>query len=339
LDNFFCYRTRSTRGDICAADAPQNAGGACDLEVDCGGVDEGDDDTEETDYCVPNKFPRGLRLSLVDRFTPTEERIFDLRKPVNLCNPADVDDDAINDPDTHLRGFQIRLTKGKCAVNAPQHAGEGCRVEEECGGRTRQTTLCIVQQKPPKQTRLMVTNALHDAQHPLSVDALKIDRVLVPTAKSLTQPVGQPGPNNVDRYECARVRVTPKTPKFPKDLIASVVDQFDQAKVYEIKRPLRLCTPVELNDQGVKDASQDLLCYQTLQVKGLCAANAPTHGGEVCKKEADCGGTRGVTHFCVFQPKHQKVKEIHVTNEFLPELVDTTRTEDLCLPSQTIPTP
>jgi hypothetical protein len=72
---------------------------------------------------------------------------------------------------------------------------------------------------------------------------------------------------------------------------------------------------------------------------GLGAANAPTNGGGACKKEADCGGTRGATNFCVFQPKHQKVKEIHVTNEFLPELVDTTRTEDLCLPSQTIPTP
>lgn len=339
LDDFLCYRTRSSRGDLCAEDAPANAGGACELEADCGGIDQGNDDIEETDYCVPQKFPRGLRIAVVDRFTPTEERIFDLRKPINLCNPAEVDDDTINDPDTHLRAFQIRLTKGKCAVTAPQNAGQGCRAEEECGGVRKQTNLCEAQAKPPKQTRLTISNVLHDDQHPLTVDAVKIDRVFVPTAKSLTEPVGQAGPNNVDRYECARVRVTPKTRKFSKNLFVSVVDQFDQPKTYEVKRPTRLCTPIDLDGQGVKSPTQDLMCYQVRQVKGLCTAEALVNAGGVCKKESDCGGTRRETNFCAFQPKHQKVKEIHVNNEFLPELVDTTRTEDLCLPSQTTAVP
>ena len=335
LDNFMCYRTRSSRGDICAEDAPMNAGGTCELEADCGGIDEGDDDSEETDYCVPQRFPRGLRISVVDRFSPTEERIFDLRKPVNVCNPAEVDDDTINDPDTHLRAFQIRLTKGKCAVDAPQNAGQGCRKEEDCGGIRKVTNLCATQPKPPKQSRLKITNVLQDDQQPLTVDAIKIDRVLVPTAKDLTEPIGQPGANNVDRYECARVRVTPKTRKFPKNLFVSVVDQFEQPRVYEVKRPTRLCTPVDLNEQGVKNSTQDLMCYQVRQVRGLCTAEAPANAGGVCKKESDCGGRRRETNFCALQPKHQQVKEIHVNNEFLPELVDTTRNEDLCLPSQT----
>ena len=63
LDPFLCYRTRSTRGDICAEGAPTNVGGACESEVECGGVDESEGEEEETDYCVPNRFPRGLRLS------------------------------------------------------------------------------------------------------------------------------------------------------------------------------------------------------------------------------------------------------------------------------------
>lgn len=100
---------------------------------------------------------------------------------------------------------------------------------------------------------------------------------------------------------------------------------------------MRLCTPVDLNDQGVKDATQDLMCYQVQQVKGLCAENAPSNTNGVCNKEADCGGTREVTSFCDVQPKQQRVLGIHVNNEFLPELVDAVRTEELCLPSEVMP--
>lgn len=334
LDPFLCYRTRSTRGDICASDAPMNVGGSCESEVDCGGIDEGDGEEEETDYCVPNRFPRGLRLSLVDRFSPTVERIFDLRRPIDLCNPAEVDGAALNDPDTHLRGFRINLTKGQCATTAPQHAGEGCRKEEDCGGAPQATNVCEAQAKPPKQTNLKIVNALHDEQQPLTVDTIKIDRLLVPAAKSLIQPVGQPGPNSVDRYECTRVRVTPKTAKFPKGLLAAVVDQFAQPTTYEIKRPTRLCTPVELNGHAMKSPTQDLMCYQVRLVKGLCTENAPMPADSVCKKEAECGGVRGVTDFCAVQTKYQKVVEIRVNNEFLPELVDATRVDEVCVPSE-----
>ncbi len=336
LDPFLCYRTRSTTGDICAADAPMNVGGACESEVDCGGVEEDDDgDEEATDYCIPNRFPRGLRLSLVDRFSPTEERLFDLRRPLNLCNPAAVEGAALNDPDTHLRSFRINLTKGICAATAPRHAGEGCRAEEDCGGTTQVTNLCEAQAKPPKQSRLKIVNALHDAQHPLTVDTIKIDRLLVPSAKSLTQPVGQPGLNNVDRYACSRVRVTPKTAKFPKGLRLSAVDQFGQPKTYDVKRPTRLCTPVDLNGQGMKDPTQDLLCYRVRQVKGsVCTENAPSNVGGVCQNEATCGGVQGVTSFCSVQAKYQPVTEIRVNNEFLPELVEAVRVDELCLPSE-----
>lgn len=38
IDPFLCYRGKSTKGDLCAADAPSNAGGVRWQEDDCGGT-------------------------------------------------------------------------------------------------------------------------------------------------------------------------------------------------------------------------------------------------------------------------------------------------------------
>ncbi len=152
VDPFLCYKTRSSKGDRCTADAPKNAGSICEEEKDCGGS------TDETSFCLPDKFPTGLQVSLTDRF---EGGSFVLQKPVNLCNPASVDGEEIKDANTHLRGYQLKLTKGQCAAEAPQHAGEGCRREEDCGGIPGQTDFCLAQEKPAKQTGIQVLNQFH----------------------------------------------------------------------------------------------------------------------------------------------------------------------------------
>jgi hypothetical protein len=333
LDPFLCYRTRSTKGDLCAAESPVNAGGSCEVEEDCGGQSEGEnDDTEETDFCAPNKFPRGLELSLAD---PFEDGVFALRKPVTLCNPAEVEGALLDDPTTHLRGFQIKLTKGQCSVEAPQNVGGGCRKEEECGGVSRQTDFCVAQLKFQKQKDLVITNIFHPQTGELHVDLRKPDRLVLPASKSHTEPLPPPDPAThiVDPYKCYRVKVTPRTPKFPKDLRARVVDQFDQEKLYDLKRPTRLCTPVELDGDAVKDETQNLMCYRVKATPKLCAVEAPANAGGVCKKEEDCGGVRRQTSFCQAQPKHARVKEIFISTELLPEQVDTLREEELCVPS------
>jgi von Willebrand factor type A domain-containing protein/PKD domain-containing protein len=136
INSFLCYRTRSSNGDLCTADAPVNAGGECETEEECGGT------TEATSFCVPPQFPRDLEVILADQFEP-QARVFAVRKPVNLCNPAEVEETSLLDPATHLRGYQVEATPGRCTAAAPQRAGAGCSSEEECGGTRKRTSFCV----------------------------------------------------------------------------------------------------------------------------------------------------------------------------------------------------
>jgi hypothetical protein len=142
------------------------------------------------------------------------------------------------------------------------------------------------------------------------VDTIKPDRLLVPTAKSTEGPVEEPNAtqHNVDHYNCYTVKVSKGDPKFPKGLQAHVVDQFNQPKLYAIKKPTRLCAPTDKNgeDPGAKTHADHLLCYQAKPVKG--------------------------------QPKHQKVLGVHLHNQFGVEQVNTIKEEELCAPStKTLP--
>jgi hypothetical protein len=65
-------------------------------------------------------------------------------------------------------------------VDAPSNAGGVCKKEEECGGVTRQTTLCAAQRKHAKVTELFVNTEVLPEQ----VDTLKEDELCVPSAVS-----------------------------------------------------------------------------------------------------------------------------------------------------------
>jgi hypothetical protein len=81
---------------------------------------------------------------------------FEVTKPLSLCNPADKQGEGITDPDTHLQGYQLK---------GPKHV---------------------------QQTNLQVTNQFGT----LTIDTLKADRLLVPTAKSLTGSIDPLAPAN-----------------------------------------------------------------------------------------------------------------------------------------------
>lgn len=187
-----------------------------------------------------------------------------MTKPVSLANPADKNGEGIHDPDTHLEGYG--LAKG------PKHVRRNVRVNNQLGE--------------------------------LQVTTTKADRLLVPTAKSLIGPIDSPNldSHNADHFKCYKVKVMKGAPKFPKGLQATVGDQLtDPPKVFDLKKPTRLCTPVNKEGESIKNPDAHLLCFQAKPAKG--------------------------------QAKHQKKLRIFVNNQFGPGQVDTVAEEELCLPS------
>ena len=245
-----------------------------------------------------------LQVRVRDRF---ETGLFDVRKPVGLCNPADVNGEGIEDTETHLRSYRIRASH-----TDPLQRGH------------------------KKRRDIRIENQFHPRFGELTVDIIKPDRLLVPSAKSLSGPVdpSDPASHAVDHYKCYQVVPSHGASDFPRDLRASVVDQFGQPKVFEVMKPGRLCVAADKNGEGIKNPAAHLMCYPVKPVAGFCDGGAPANRGGVCEKETDCGGKNGKTRYCTAQPKHVKVSGIYTHNQFGQEKFDTIREEELCVPSR-----
>lgn len=205
-------------------------------------------------------------LEIEDQF---ETARFDVRKPVSLCTPASKNASVVFDPDTHLRGYKIELTKTK--PPQPKHVPQHVRVKNQFGE--------------------------------LLVDTQRPDRLLVPSAKSLSGPVDPPvpGSHRLDHYQCYPVHVSAGGPAFPKGLQAEVVDQFVQPKRVDVKKPTRLCVPSDKSGEGIKSAENHLMCYRIAPAKR--------------------------------EPKHDPTLGVHVATQFGREQLDTIAEDELCLPS------
>jgi len=225
------------------------------------------------------------RVGLSDQF---ESGLFDVTKPLALCPPADKNGEGIDDPDAHLEAYQLKLS----IVDPPQphHV---------------------------KRTGIRVANQFHPAPDALSVDTIKPDRLLVPTAKCVAASCPNPVPpldpasHVVDHYKCYTVRVTPGTPRFKPVLNVPVRDQFtNPPKLYDITKPTRLCTPVldKEHPAGTHTLANNpdahLMCYVA-----KLSRTSPT------------------------QAKHVPVKAMFVNNQFGPGRLDTVRPDELCVPS------
>ncbi len=87
----------------------------------------------------------------------------------------------------------------------------------------------------------------------------KPDVLLVPTAKSLTGPPGPLPARVIDHFKCYKVAKA-------KQRVSGVGvdDQFGHIGL-DVKKPFRLCAPVDKNGEGILDPSQHLLCYKIRQ--------------------------------------------------------------------------
>lgn len=265
----------------------------------------------------------------------------------------------------HFLGYKTKPPQGsKCGQDAPKRKGQACQAEEECGGHEEdadgnlETAFCVPKGFPRGRQVILAdrfetkrfdirkplslynpvdknSEGVHDpethlrsyaikqshAQPPqprhvkhrlrvenqfgeLFVTTIEPRRLLVPTAKSLTGPVDPPDPeaHDLDHFKCYKVSTTKGAPKFPKGVQAVAVDQFNQPKRYDIQKPKRLCVAADKNGEGLKNPDASLMCYRIKPAQ--------------------------------HEPKHVKLRGIHINNQLGPERFDTVKDNELCVPSE-----
>lgn len=263
--------------------------------------------------CYQTKLSKGSAFEsrpvfLIDQF---EQRQTTVVKPEALCNPADKleDGELIFDRDTHLAGYQIQEAKvcsdtGNLCVNA-----KDCNKGAKCAAPKHQSRTALINNQFGK----------------LLVSTQPAKRLLVPSTKNLPalEAVAAVAVSEVDHFKCYGVKVNkrcegepiqackkdadcgssgPCSTGFAKGLQATVTDQFTQSKLFDLQKPMRLCTPVNKNNEGYKHPENHLMCYQVKVAKGQAA--------------------------------HSKQVNVAVSNQFGTVLLDTVKEEELCVPSE-----
>jgi hypothetical protein len=269
---FLCYQTKPTRGDLCSDGSPLNEGAVCASEGDCGG-------DAATAFCAPNRLPKGLQTTLTDRYETGV--VFDVKKSSELCRPATVAGSANPDDATHLKGYATKASR-----TSPKHV---------------------------RRTDLRITNAFHPVGE-LVLDTKKPKALLVPASVSAAGPMAEPDPglHVVDPFDCYQVRTSKGDPRFPKGLQAMAVDGFGEERIYDLKKPTRLCVPADQDGEtpGAEAHPDDLLCY-----KAKLAKAKPR------------------------QQNHAGSSGLFVNDAFGPARSDTRKPKELCVPSRVASSP
>jgi hypothetical protein len=247
------------------------------------------------------KFVPQLGVHLVDDF---EDIVADVRRPLTLCAPTDTYGNGIVDAATHLERYQIKPERG-----TSKHIRRvGLHIDNELGT--------------------------------IFLDTVKPDSLMVPTAMDPLAPPAPPDPqqHQLDHYKCYVVKTTRRTPSLPKGVqVSAAGDPFTTpARRYLVRKPKRLCTPVDQNGEGRRNPDH-LLCYRVTPTTGRCADGAPVNAGGGCTNEGNCGGTHGATTLCVRQGTFAAVPAVQAANQFGAEELDVVGENEICLPSLRIP--
>ncbi len=177
-----------------------------------------------------------------------------------------MNDEGITDSDTHLLAYKIDQEEG-------EH----------------------------EEVTVRVTNRFGE----IVVETEKPDLLLVPSAKSLEDPVDPLDPG-ADHFKCYRVELADDAPEFESVQVfvqdQFIESQFGQPRLFDVVEPIRLCNPVDKDGEGITDANTHLMCYEV----------APADG----------------------KPKFKKVKRIHTNNQFGPLRVFAIKAKELCVPSE-----
>jgi len=219
-------------------------------------------------YEVDRKaFPQRT-VTLLDQFSTSTAHISRMKR---FCNPADKngeDPSAIGAPD-HLSGYEINAESPHFAFIRNYHV-----VDQFTGAGG------------------------------ISVDVVRPELVMVPSAKSLTAPPGTTVPG-IDHFQCYRVKLARLRRR--GDV---VTDQFGAIKppaslTLDVLRPLRLCVPVVKDGGGpLLDPTDQLMCYQIRQTQTPKFKGGPG--------------------------------PLFIDNQFGPDTIRVTRPTELCVPSRIV---
>jgi len=199
------------------------------------------------DIKKPKGEPKFLKfdVTLADQFQT--DIVFTVEKRNTLLNPVDKNGESISDPDTHLVGYKVKQFRPKGVPKPPKDPIVGIEVKDQ----------------------FFPDGLIVDIS-----DINKADRLLVPASKSLTGPAPPlDDSHNVDHYLCYKVKL-PKGTEFPKDIQVLLADQFIDpdglgvTQLFDLKKPKRLCNPVDKNGEGIKNDENHLICYDVKRPKG-----------------------------------------------------------------------
>lgn len=206
---------------------------------------------------------------------------------------------------------------------------------------------------PPFQPRrnVQIQNQCSD----VTLKVTRLDSLLVPTNKSLSgaaAPVDETT-LNVDHFLCYKAQVQKRDdtganlPRFLRGTQVAVTDQFETDRRYDLMRITRLCNPVKKTGTPVflngpqrddpkplspapafKHAEAHLVCYAAKIAK----KTVPQDG---CGPQLPIAG---VTNILPKQPRHTKQLGVYLNNQFGPEIVNSLKAVELCIPStKTLP--
>ena len=210
------------------------------------------------------KTPKFVAVGGVSLDDEFESGMVTVTRPEALCNPASGGGTML-DAETHFAGFVI-------APDAPHAVVELITVSDAFGSTV--------------------------------VDTVRVDRLLVPSAKSLVSPPVAPDPtaHDVDHFKCYGVTVPLGAPTPYKGVEVVLQDQFtDTPRRFSVKKPRLLCNPVDEDGEGIKNGDGHLLCYKVKPAKG--------------------------------ELKHEQRIGVYTANEFGNQRLDTKKEELLCMPA------
>jgi len=141
-------------------------------------------------------------------------------EPKRICNPADQDDldpGALDDP-AHLVAYRLAGVQPRFARRRNQ--------------------------------------SVETAFGPITVDVVRPDMLLVPSAKSLSAPPPPLADGTLDHFQCYRTQGGRTRIEHLR-----IVDEFGTI-VVDVKRPVRLCVPVDKDGEGIVDPAAHLMCYE-----------------------------------------------------------------------------